>query len=57
MPDVVRPCVLSKGDDGMSRPTTFDRVMPKDGDVIPRPTSFDRVWFPKARWHVTPDIV
>ena len=25
-PDVVRPCVLSKGHDGMPRPTSFDRV-------------------------------
>ena len=25
-PDVVRPCVLPKGDDGMPRPTSSDRV-------------------------------
>ena len=25
-PDVVRPCVLPKGDDGMPRPTSFDNV-------------------------------
>ena len=25
-PDVVRPCVLPKGDDGMPRPTSLDRV-------------------------------
>ena len=25
-PDVVRPCVLQKGEDGMPRPTSFDRV-------------------------------
>ena len=25
-PDVVRPCVLPKGDDGMPRPTSFNRV-------------------------------
>ena len=25
-PDIVRPCVLSKGGDGMPRPTSFDRV-------------------------------
>ena len=31
--------------------------MPKGGDAIPRPTSFDCVCFPKARWHVTPDVV
>ena len=26
MPDVVLPCMLSNGDDGMPRPTSFDRV-------------------------------
>ena len=26
MPDVVRPFVLPKGDDGIPRPTSFDRV-------------------------------
>ena len=25
-PDVVRPCVLAKGADGMPHPTSFDRV-------------------------------
>ena len=37
-PDVVRSCVLPKGDDGMLRPTSFDRVLSYGGDVIPRPT-------------------
>ena len=49
-PDVVRPCVLQKGEDGMPRPTPFDRVCcPKAMMAcMPRPTSFDRVCCPKA---------
>ena len=35
-PDVIRPCVLSKGGDGMPRPTSSDRVLSYCGDVIPR---------------------
>ena len=38
-PDVVRPCMLPKGDNGMPRPTSFDRfVLPKGDDGMPRPT-------------------
>ena len=48
-PDVVRPCVLPKGDDGMPRPTSFDRfVQAKGNDGMPRPTLFHRVCCPKV---------
>ena len=41
--------VLSKGNDGMPRSTSFvSCVLPKGDDCMPRPTLFDRVCCIKA---------
>ena len=48
-PDIIRPCVLPKGDDGMSRMTLSNRVCSLKGDDgIQRTTSPDRVCCSKA---------
>ena len=38
MPDVVQPCVLSKGGDFMPRPMLLTDVLSKGGDGMPRLT-------------------
>ena len=48
-PDVVRPCLPSKGDDGMPCLTPSNCVsLFKGDDGMPRLTSFDRMCCPKA---------
>ena len=57
-PDFVRPCVVSKGHDGMPRPSSFDRVCcPKAMMAFHarrRSTVFD---VQGRKWHATPDAV
>ena len=63
MPDIVRPCVLPKGDDVMPRPMSSDRmcslkammacharpcVLSKGDDGMQRLTSFESVFSPTA---------
>ena len=47
-PDVIRPCVQSKGDDSMHAQRCPSVLLSKGDDYMPRPTSFDRLCFPRA---------
>ena len=49
MPDDVRLCVVSKGDDSITMPNVVRPcVQSKGNDNMPRPTSFDCVCCPRA---------
>ena len=47
-PNVIRPCVQSKGDDSMHAQRCPSVLLSKGDDYMPRPTSFDRLCFPRA---------
>ena len=58
MPSVVRPCVLSKGGDGMSLPTSFDRVYCQKTVMSCHACCLSTLCAALRRcWHATPDVV
>ena len=58
MPDVVQRCVLPKGDDGMPRPTSFDRVCCPKAMMACRARRRSTVCATQRRWwHATAYIV
>ena len=56
-PDVVRPCVLQKGEDGMPRQTPFDRVCPKAMMACHARRRSTVCAAQRRWWHATPDVV
>ena len=58
MPYIVRPYVLSQSYDGMSRPTSFDRVCCPKAMMACHARCRSIVYVVQRRgWHVTPDVV
>ena len=58
MSDVVRPCVLSKGGDGMPRLTSFDRVCCLKAEMSCQARCSLTVCAAQGRsCHATPDVV
>ena len=58
MPDVVRPCVLPKGGDGMPRSMLFDRMRCPKEVMSCHARHLSTVCAVQMRcWHATPDVV